>query len=35
MYVPKLLCDVINTNMHSEDVALSVTCVQQAIKNLY
>ena len=34
MYVPKLLCDVINTNMHSGDVALSVTCVQQAIKNI-
>ena len=34
MYVPKLLCDVINTNMHSGDIALSITCVQQAIKNL-
>ena len=34
MYVPRLICDVVKSNMHSGDVALSVACVQQAIKNL-
>ena len=34
MYIPKLLCDVIKSGMHNGDVALSITCVQQAIKNL-
>ena len=34
MYIPKLLCDVITSSMHSGDIALSVACVQQAIKNL-
>ena len=34
MYIPKLICDVIKNNMYSGDVALSIACVQQAIKNL-
>ena len=34
MYIPRLLCDSITSNMHSGDFALSIACVQQAIKNI-
>ena len=34
MYIPRFLCDAITSNMHSGDVALSIACVQHAIKNL-
>ena len=34
MYIPKLLCDAVISSMHSGDVALSIACVQQAVKNL-
>ena len=34
MYIPRLLYDSVTSNMHSGDVALSIACVQQAIKNL-
>ena len=34
MYIPRLLYDAVTGNMHSGDVALSIACVQQAIKNL-
>ena len=34
MYIPRLLYDALTSNMHSRDVALSIACIQQAIKNL-
>ena len=34
MHIPKLFCDVTKSNMSSGDVALSVTCVQHAVKNV-
>lgn len=34
MYVPKLFCDVIKRNMSISDIAVSVACVQHAVRNV-
>lgn len=34
MYIPKLLCDVIRNSMYDADIALSITCVQEAVRNV-